>query len=60
MYVVSDHKNWDKYIPYMKFAYNTSRQEYTGKTPFFLLHGREAILPQEAGFVSYYKNLIGK
>ena len=31
-------------------AYNTSRQESSGKTPFFLLYRREAVLPQDAGF----------
>ena len=50
MYVNSDHKNWDSILPYITFAYNTSRQESTGKTPFFLLYGREATLPQDLEF----------
>ena len=37
-------------MPYITFAYNTSRQESTGKTPFFLLYGREATLPQDLEF----------
>ena len=29
MYVNTDHKNWDEVLPYITFAYNTSRQEST-------------------------------
>lgn len=45
MYVNSAHSDWDEILPYVTFAYNTSRQESTGRTPFFLLYGREAKLP---------------
>ena len=45
MYVDSNHSNWDEILPYITFAYNTSRQESTGRTPFFLVYGREAVLP---------------
>ena len=45
MYVSSDHKDWDETLKFVTFAYNTSRQETTGRTPFFLMHGREALLP---------------
>ncbi len=45
MYVSSDHTNWDEILPYVTFAYNTSRQDTTGRTPFYLMHGREAVLP---------------
>ncbi len=45
MYVNSAHSDWDVILPYITFAYNTSRQESTGRTPFFLLYGREAKLP---------------
>lgn len=47
MYVSSDHTDWDETLPFVTFAYNTSRQESTGRTPFFLLHGREAALPTD-------------
>ncbi|KZR95539.1 Uncharacterized protein APZ42_010697, partial [Daphnia magna] len=30
MYVSSDHKNWDESLPFVTFAYNTSRHESTG------------------------------
>ena len=36
MYVASDHKDWDTYLPSATYAYNTSISETTGDTPFFL------------------------
>ncbi|GBN12921.1 Transposon Ty3-I Gag-Pol polyprotein [Araneus ventricosus] len=42
MYVDVEQRNWDQILPFVTFAYNTSRQETTGLTPFYLLHGREA------------------
>ncbi|KZR95508.1 Uncharacterized protein APZ42_010747, partial [Daphnia magna] len=42
MYVNSCHNDWDDYVDFVTFAYNTSKQESTGVTPFFLLYGREA------------------
>jgi transposase InsO family protein len=35
MYVSADHSDWDSALPYVRFAYNTSRQETTGRSPFF-------------------------
>lgn len=45
MYVNAYHPNWDEYVDYVAFAYNTSRHESTGMTPFLALYGREAVLP---------------
>ena len=45
MFVVPSQENWDGCLPALTFAYNSSRQETTGKTPFFLLFGREPRLP---------------
>ncbi|GFS56754.1 transposon Ty3-I Gag-Pol polyprotein [Trichonephila clavipes] len=42
MYVDVEQKNWDEILPFVTFAYNTAKQETTGFTPFYLLHGREA------------------
>ncbi|KZS10738.1 Uncharacterized protein APZ42_024709 [Daphnia magna] len=45
MYVNSLHNDWDGFIDFVTFACNTSRQESTWFSPFFLLYGREAVLP---------------
>ena len=45
MYVNSNHMNWDEILPYITFAYNISKQEYTRYTPFYLIYGRRAVLP---------------
>ena len=50
MYVDADHKNWDEVLPYVTFAYNISKQESTRYTPFYLLYGREAVLPTDLSF----------
>ncbi|GFY56615.1 transposon Ty3-I Gag-Pol polyprotein [Trichonephila inaurata madagascariensis] len=42
MYVDTEQKNWDEILPFVTFAYNTAKQETTGFTPFYLLHGRDA------------------
>ncbi|GBL65687.1 hypothetical protein AVEN_131319-1, partial [Araneus ventricosus] len=42
MYVNIEQKNWDEILPFVTFAYNTAKQETTGFTPFYLLHGHEA------------------
>ena len=43
MYVASDRKDWDTYLPSTTYAYNTSLSETTGDTPFFLTYGREPV-----------------
>ncbi|KAI9565042.1 pol polyprotein [Daphnia sinensis] len=35
----------DYSLPFVTFAYNTTRHETTEKTPFYLVYGREAVLP---------------
>ncbi|GFV24223.1 transposon Ty3-I Gag-Pol polyprotein [Trichonephila clavipes] len=42
MHVDAEQKNWDEILPFLTFAYNTTKQETTGFTPFYLLHGRKA------------------
>lgn len=42
LYVDVEQKNWDDALPFVTFGYNTSKQDTTGYTPFFMLHGREA------------------
>ena len=48
MYISSDHRNWDAILPFVTFTYNRFKQESTRYTPFFLLYGREAMLPVDA------------
>jgi transposase InsO family protein len=37
--------DWDLQLPALLFAYRTSVHPTTGETPFFLMHGRDAVLP---------------
>ena len=50
MYVSSDHRDWDETLGAITFAYNTSRQDSTRFTPFYLLYGREAKTPMDITF----------
>ena len=44
----NDHKDdWDNYISSSLFAYRTKRYETTRHEPFYLMYGREAIIPTE-------------
>jgi hypothetical protein len=41
--IVSEHqRDWDAYLNYITFCYNTSVHQSTGYTPYFLMHGSEA------------------
>lgn len=41
--VGDDHRAWDLTLPKIQFALNSSVNETTRFTPFFLVHGREAV-----------------
>lgn len=45
MYVSDDHRDWDNALPFVTFAYNSSRHDTAGYSPFYLLYGRDPILP---------------
>uniref|UniRef100_A0A090XF40 RNA-directed DNA polymerase n=2 Tax=Ixodes ricinus TaxID=34613 RepID=A0A090XF40_IXORI len=47
-YVSSSHQDWDQFLPYATFAYNSSVHDTTGYSPFFLLYGHEPTLPIDA------------
>ena len=40
-YVNQDCEDWDKFLPYLIYAYNTSPNRVTGDTPFRLMFGRD-------------------
>lgn len=42
MYVSENHRDWDEYIPYVTFAYNTVVQDSTGLSPFYILYGYQS------------------
>ncbi|UYV77521.1 K02A2.6-like, partial [Cordylochernes scorpioides] len=50
MYVDVNQKDWDRILPFVTFAYKIAKQESTGFTPFFLVHGREAETPLDVPF----------
>uniref|UniRef100_A0A5S6Q439 Integrase catalytic domain-containing protein n=1 Tax=Trichuris muris TaxID=70415 RepID=A0A5S6Q439_TRIMR len=41
-------ETWDRILPMVTMAYNTSVHEATGTTPYFAMFGREARLPVES------------
>jgi hypothetical protein len=47
MYCNTDQMNWSDALPYVTFAYNSSRHESARNSPHFLLFGREARLPSD-------------
>ena len=65
-FIDETHSNWDLYLRYLVFAYNTSIQESTGETPYMLIHGFEARLPIDVSlklpnqfkFVDKYKSSL--
>jgi hypothetical protein len=43
--VQDDNKEWDQLLDAVLLAYRTKKHKTTGKTPFYLVYGREATLP---------------
>ena len=43
--VSEDGKNWDSFLSAVALGYNSTPHTATNYSPFFLLHGREAVLP---------------
>ncbi|UYV74124.1 K02A2.6-like [Cordylochernes scorpioides] len=70
MYIDEKHQNWDVILPFVTFAYNSSVQETTGYSPYFLIHGREPLTfldstfdwpevpPKSGDFDDYISNLL--
>ncbi|GBN67663.1 hypothetical protein AVEN_21354-1 [Araneus ventricosus] len=53
MFVDTEQKNWNMILPFVTFAYNTTKQEMTGFTPLYLLHGGEAETTLDAKLLFY-------
>ena len=47
-YVNQQQSDWDEYLSYVTFAYNTSKQSTTQMELFKLMFGRDALLPFDA------------
>jgi len=41
-------KDWDVQLPYVLFAYRATNQQSTQESPFYLMYGRDPVLPTEA------------
>ncbi|KAJ8983625.1 hypothetical protein NQ317_004263 [Molorchus minor] len=40
-------KDWDEWIPFVLMAYRGMKHSTTGYSPFYLLHGRDQVLPMD-------------
>ena len=44
-YVNQQQSDWDQFLPFATFAYNTAKQSTTSMEPFKLMYGRDPVLP---------------
>lgn len=51
MFVNSKHRDWDIHIPAILFGFRVSVCESTGDSPFYLLYGRECLLPLDISLI---------
>lgn len=56
-YVNEDHDDWDLYIPFILFAHRTAINSATLEAPYFLVHGRDPILPIDLIFKTPQLNI---
>ncbi|KAE9140019.1 hypothetical protein PF010_g355 [Phytophthora fragariae] len=55
MHVDEAQTDWDVYLPRVLFAYRTAYHEALGDTPFFMLYGRDPVLPLDVAFLNLGK-----
>jgi len=48
-----DQTDWSKYLKCCAFAYNTTINKTINESPFYLIYGREPILPSDITFGTY-------
>ena len=53
-YVHDEPEEWDKYLPFVTFAYNTAIQSTLKECPFYLFFGRSPLLPNDIKINSRY------
>ena len=46
-FVQNSQVDWDRCLPNLQFAYNTSKHSSTGETPFYLNYGKHPVVPAE-------------
>ena len=51
MFVSKHQKDWDIFIPAALMAFRTSHCAATGESPFYLLYGREPLLPMDVSLL---------
>ena len=49
VYCEEYHENWDEYLPYLAFCYNSGASETTKISPFKVIYGRDPRFPTELG-----------
>ena len=49
-FISNEVEKWDKFLPYITFAYREVLRESTGYSPFELLHGRTVRWVKQRGF----------
>ncbi|KAG5866373.1 hypothetical protein JTB14_021886 [Gonioctena quinquepunctata] len=47
-YISENQRDWDNWIPFVLMAYRGSTHSSTGYSPYFLLHGRDQVLPMDS------------